>query len=379
MSGNHPYRSGGSDATHPVLSPPAVSLPALLSALPHELVEHAPGLSLPEARRILSLVHRQGQLPAVTPAGIRRGPYLQVRSSFVVPSLSVVQRRPSRLDPFIKYALRCPDGSIIEAVRIPLERPGRFVACVSSQVGCAIGCAFCATGRMGLSRNLDAWEIVDQVRKLRDDLPHDARMHGVVFQGMGEPLANVRQVVRSIRVMCDPSLLAIDARAITVCTSGHLRGLRTLVEELPNVRLGISIGSAIAHERARLIPLERSNPLAEVLQVAASHAKATRIAPMLAYTLLAGVNDSDAHIEALADLAKRFAESAGIAPRVSLIAYNRIGDGDPFSASPPERVDALRRAVGRLGIPVVRRYSGGSDVGAACGQLGMECRPACSR
>ncbi len=348
--------------------------PSLLSALPDELVEHTPGLTVAEARRILSLAHRTGQLPAVTPAGIRRGPFLSVRSTFSVPSLSVVARRASSLDPFVKYALQAPDGAIVEAVRIPLERPGRFVSCVSSQVGCGIGCAFCATGRMGLARNLAAWEIVDQVRKLRDELPPPGRMHGVVFQGMGEPLANVREVIRSIRVMCDPSMLAIDARAITVCTSGLLPGLRTLIAELPNVRLGISIGSAIPELRAQLIPLEKHHRLADVLALAADHARATRIAPMLAYTMLAGVNDGEADIEALARLAKTFADRAGIAPRVSLIAYNPTGEGDRFAPSPADRVEAVRQAVGGLGIPVVRRYSGGADVGAACGQLGMELR-----
>lgn len=351
--------------------------PSILSVLPDELVTLSPGITLPEARRILSLAHRTGRLPPVTPAGIRRAPYLAVRSSFDVATLPIIDRRASALDPFVKYALRAADGAIVEAVRIPLERPGRFVACVSSQVGCAIGCAFCATGRMGLARNLRAWEIVEQVRQLRDELPHKGRMHGVVFQGMGEPLANVEEVIRSVRVMSDPSLLAIDARAITVCTSGHGRGLKTLIAELPNVRLGISIGSALPAVRAKLIPLEHAYPLRDILQVAAAHARATRIAPMLAYTLLAGINDRDADIEALADLARGFADDAGIPPRVSLIAYNRIGEHDPFAPSPPERVEAVRRVVGALGIPVVRRYSGGSDVGAACGQLGMELRDRC--
>src|SRR6185369_6683510 len=110
-----------------------------------------------------------------------------------VPTLDLVERRASAEDPFVKYAFRLADGAIIEAVRIPLEKPGRYSACVSSQVGCALACAFCATGRMGLSRNLEAWEIVEQVRLIRRDLAASvagpARVHGVLSQGMGEPLA----------------------------------------------------------------------------------------------------------------------------------------------------------------------------------------------
>jgi 23S rRNA (adenine2503-C2)-methyltransferase len=270
----------------------------------------------------------------------------------------------------VKYAFRAPDGAVVEAVRIPLERPGRFVVCVSSQVGCALGCSFCGTGRMGLARNLHAWEIVDQVRLVRAGLPAAARTHGVVFQGMGEPLANVDAVIRAVRVMCNPSTLAIDARNITVCTSGFLPTLPTLLQALPNVRLAISMGSALPEKRASLIPLERSCPLSLVLDLLADHARATRIAPMWAWTLLRGVNDGDDEIAALSDLAARFVTRAGIKPRLSLLRYNPIGDSDPFEPSDPSRTEAFRAALGSQGIPVVRRYSGGADIAAACGQLG---------
>jgi 23S rRNA (adenine2503-C2)-methyltransferase len=346
----------------------------LLSILPDELVSRIPELTLPEARRLLSIVHRRGDLPTVTPSGVRRAPFLSVRDCFHVDRLLLVQRCPSRLDPFVKYAFRAPDRAIIEAVRIPLERPHRFVACVSSQVGCALGCAFCATGRLGFARSLHAWEIVDQVRLVRDELPEAGRIHGVVFQGMGEPLANVDAVIRSIRVMTDPSMLAIDGRAITVCTAGVRSAIPRLLSALPAVRLGISIGSAIAEKRAALMPIEKRSPLRQVLDLAADHARETRIAPMLAYTLLAGVNDGPDDLEAMKALVAAFVARAQMAPRISLIAYNSIGPADVFAASPPDRSDWFRRALGSTGVPVVRRYSGGADVGAACGQLGMQLR-----
>ena len=298
-----------------------------------------------------------------------------------MPSIELCERRASSVDPFVKYAFRLADGAVIEAVRIPLEREGRFSACVSSQVGCALACAFCATGRMGLVRNLEAWEIVEQVRAVRADLPEGGRVHGVLFQGMGEPLANVDRVIQAIRVLAEPSAQAIDMRNITVCTAGLPSGIERLWREVPAVRLGVSLGSAIPGRRRSLMPIDGAHPLDEVLAAAGAHARATGLAPMLAFTLLEGHNDSDEDATALADLCERFRGSFGKAPRLSLIPYNPIdateGDtteGDTtegglpaFSRSP--RLDAFRAVFRARGIGTIVRYSGGGDVGAACGQL----------
>jgi len=345
---------------------------SLLAVLPEDLVRKFPTLEPSEARRLLAIVHRTGQMPSVTPAGVRRAPFFQIRDAIPLQSLELISRRPSKLDPFVKYAFGTSDGAIVEAVRIPLERPNRFVVCVSSQTGCAVGCAFCATGRLGTGRNLAAWEIVDQVRQVRDDLPEQGRVHGVVFQGMGEPLANVDAVIQSVRVMTDPSLQSIDGRAITVSTAGLIRPLPRLLESLPRVRLGVSIGHANPQRRLELMPIESANPLQKVLDIAADHARATRIATMLAYTLLGGVNDGESDADELSELLQHYVARADLPPRLSLIPYNPIGANDPFVASDPTRAERFRQRLRTLGIPVVRRYSGGSDVGAACGQLGME-------
>ncbi|MFW5739194.1 MAG: radical SAM protein [Myxococcota bacterium] len=346
--------------------------PSLLAVLPEELVARIPALEPPEARRLLSIVHRTGRVPSTTPAGIRRDPFHQVCDSLTLQTLVPVSRRPSKLDPFVKYAFKTPDDATVEAVRIPLERPNRFVVCVSSQTGCALRCAFCATGRLGKGRNLLAWEIVDQVRQVRDDLPTQGRVHGVVFQGMGEPLANVDAVAQSIRVMTDPSLQSIDGRAITVSTAGLVRPLPKLLAAVPRIRLGVSIGHADPSRRVALMPIEASNPLADVLDIAAEHARTTHIATMLAYTLLDGINDAESDAAALAELLRRYVQRAGMAPRVSLIAYNPIGSDDPLAPSSPAQAERFRQRLRQEGVPVVRRYSGGADVGAACGQLGME-------
>ena len=235
-------------------------LDPLQAVLPEQLARAA-SIDLADARRIVSVVHRTGRLPQKAPATIRRRALAAVHALAEVPSIEQVERRASALDPFVKYAFRLGDGAMIEAVRIPLERAQRFSACVSSQVGCALGCAFCATGGMGLGRNLGAWEIIEQVRAVRAELPAGGKMHGVLFQGMGEPLANVEQVVQAVRVLADPSAQAIDMRNITVCTAGLPTGIRVLYRQVPAVRLGVSLGSALPEQRRRLMPIEAAHPL----------------------------------------------------------------------------------------------------------------------
>jgi 23S rRNA (adenine2503-C2)-methyltransferase len=320
-----------------------------------------------DARRIVSAVHR-GRWGVSSLQGVRRAATDLVRERGHVPSLELVTMRRSAVDPFIKLVLRTEGGHVIESVRIPLEREGRFSACVSSQAGCALGCTFCATGRLGLARNLETWEIVEQVRLVRATLQKGDRVHGVVFQGMGEPLANVDRVVDAVRVMCDPSALAIDARAITVCTSGLPSGIRRLGRDLPKVRLGLSIASARREVRRRLMPIDDAHPLDDVVAAVEDHAIATGLAPMWAVTPLAGVNDTDADARALAGLARAFAERTGIRARISVVPYNAIGEpgAEPFARGD---VSLFVDRLVAYGLRPHVRYSGGADVAAACGQL----------
>ncbi len=334
---------------------------ALQAITPERLATAVPVVTLAEARKLIAQVHR-GEQVAPTSA-IRRVAADAVRAAGTVPALEVVAETPSQIDPFVKYLLAAEGGARFEAVRIPLEHPDRFSVCVSSQVGCALGCTFCATGRLGLQRNLAAWEIIEQVRVVRARLPR-GRVHGVVFQGMGEPLANLDEVLAAIDVLTEPCALGIDARAITVCTAGLPVGIRRLASEAPKVRLGLSIHSALPERRKSLMPIARAHDLDDVLAAAADHARLTGLSPMWAITLLDGVNDSDDDAHALAARARAFADATGVRPRLSIIAYNAIGADDPYRRS--SRDAEFREA---LGMPSHRRYSGGSDVGAACGQL----------
>ncbi len=327
-----------------------------------------------EARKVVACVHRgewsthggPGSRAGLT--GVRRTAMAAVREVGDVPALEVRKISRSAIDPFVKVALATADGHVIEAVRIPLERTGRFSACVSSQAGCALACTFCATGRLGLARNLATWEIVEQVRTLRSTLGPGQRIHGVVFQGMGEPLANLDRVVEAVEVMCNPCALAIDSRCITVCTSGQPTGIRRLARDLPKVRLGLSIASARRDVRRRLMPIDAAHPLDDVIDAAVEHARITGLAPMWAVTPLAGVNDSDEDAVALADLARRFEAAAGVRPRVSVVPYNAtdVAGRDPYSRGD---VNAFLARLNVAGVRPHLRYSGGGDVAAACGQL----------
>ncbi|HEV7553829.1 MAG TPA: radical SAM protein [Kofleriaceae bacterium] len=337
--------------------------PALQAMTPGALVAAVPAVTLAEARKLIAQVHR-GETIAATSA-IRKTAADAVREVCDVPALEVIAETASSIDPFVKYLLAAPGGERFEAVRIPLEDPARFTVCVSSQVGCALGCAFCATGRLGLARNLDAWEIVEQVRVVRARLS-SGRVHGVVFQGMGEPLANVDAVLAAIAVMTEPCALGIDARSITVCTAGLPSGIRRLAAAAPHVRLGLSIGSAIEPTRRSLMPIADRHDFDDVIAAVADHARMTGLAPMWAVTLLDGVNDADDDARALANRAIAFAAATGKRPRLSIIAYNSFPD-DPFRRSPRER--AFRDVLAAAGLASHRRYSGGSDVAAACGQL----------
>ncbi len=337
---------------------------ALQALTPERLATAVPGITLAEARKVVAQVHR-GE-PIAPTSHVRRSAAEAVRAAGCVHSLEVVSESRSAIDPFVKYLLAADDGARFEVVRIPLENPERFSVCVSSQVGCALACTFCATGRLGLRRNLEAWEIVEQVRVVRARLTR-GRVHGVVFQGMGEPLANLDAVLAAIAVMTDPCALGIDARAITVCTAGLPSGIRRLAREAPKVRLGISLHAAVPERRRSIMPIARAHDLDELLDASAEHARETGLSPMWAITLLDSINDSVDDARAIAERARCFEAATGRRPRLSIIAYNAIGDDDPYRRSVREA--AYREA---LGMPSHRRYSGGGDVAAACGQLAAQ-------
>lgn len=340
--------------------------PKIQGFTPERLVEplSSLGATLPECRRIVSHVVQRGNDDLAGISQVRAPVRDGARAMLDVGRFEVIERRASSVDPFVKYLLKCPDGSQIETVRIPLEKKGRFSVCVSSQVGCAMGCTFCATGRMGFVRNLEAWEIIEQIRIVARELKAtgEGRVHGVVFQGMGEPMHNLDNVIDALEVISNPCGLAVDGRNVTVCTVGIVPGIERLTAMKTRVRLGISVTSARAAVRRSLVPMEGRYPIREVVRAAKAFHERSGHLVMLAYALMGGVNTTPEEAEAIAELLRE------MPARLSLIEWNPV-EGMPYRPPTEEERSAFHDALARLGVPVVRRYSGGKDIGAACGQL----------
>jgi len=284
--------------------------------------------------------------------------------TFDLQGLHTVERQVSR-DGTRKHLFALRDGHRIESVMIPMETHATF--CISSQVGCAMACSFCATARGGLARDLDAGEIVEQVLRLSGDLRTEPlpdlgdRGHNVVFMGMGEPLDNFNAVAAAVTTFTDEKGLAMSPRRITISTSGHAEGLARLVESSLNVGLTVSIGSSRPELRRKMMPVPGRTPLAEILELAEHYAQSRRRRATVAYVLLDGVNDGDDEAAALAQALR------GRPFKVNLIPMNRI-DGKHGPAS-PKRVLGFQSVLREAGVEAYLRSSGGDDIAAACGQL----------
>jgi 23S rRNA (adenine2503-C2)-methyltransferase len=276
---------------------------------------------------------------------------------FIMPRLAVAARQRST-DGTEKFLFRLTDGEAIETVAIPEER--RLTLCISSQAGCALRCAFCATGAMGFARNLAAWEIAAQVREMVL-LPEALRPTNVVFMGMGEPLMNWRAVDVALTVLNDPNGLGIGARHITVSTVGVLPGIQALAARPEQFRLAISIHAPSDALRQQLMPINTKYPLAEVIATARQFVRRVTFE----YVLLGGVNDRPEHATALARLA------ADCGAFVNLIPLHP-GGGQGFTPSTSRATGAFSRALRARGVEVALRKSRGVDISAACGQLRVE-------
>ncbi len=322
------------------------------------------GISERLARRLQSAVVRE-DAPAVPTAmaEVSRRLLEHVAESTRVPRLTLLDRVTSPVDGFTKYLFRGAGEEPFETVRIPLlHRPEdrKYVVCVSSQVGCALACAFCATGKMGFRRNLEAWEIVDQVLRVRADSEYPVR--GVVFMGMGEPFLNYDRVIHAARILCEPCGPAIDGKGITISTAGVVPMIRRFTAEGHPYRLIVSLTAADPEKRRRLMPIENTHSLPELMAAIREYHAVTGKRVTLAWATMAGVNTSAEDARQIAAL------TAGMPVRLDLIDVN-----DPSGEFLPPSTDEMNRfrdaLTVELGMPVARRYSGGGDVNAGCGML----------
>ncbi|MBI4913642.1 MAG: 23S rRNA (adenine(2503)-C(2))-methyltransferase RlmN [Acidobacteria bacterium] len=276
----------------------------------------------------------------------------------------IVESVPST-DGSTKHVFRLADGLRVEGVHMPYR--DRSTLCLSSQVGCAMGCTFCATGSMGIGRNLDAGEIVGQVlAMLRRHGGSPASPVNLVFMGMGEPLHNLDHVLRAFRILSDPRGLAISPRRITVSTSGLVPGIRALGSHHPRPRLAVSLNATTDAQRSRTMPVNRVWNLEALGECLGAFPLQRGERITLEYVLLRGLSDGLEDGRRLAAFAKRFPS------KVNLIPFNAT-ESDPRMADfqPPEesRIGELCRILSDSGLTVSVRRSRGQDVAGACGQL----------
>jgi len=260
-----------------------------------------------------------------------------------------------------KYLFTLSDGEAVESVLIPDE--GRNTLCISSQVGCAMECAFCLTGTFRLTRNLTAAEIVNQVCAVRREAP----VNNIVFMGMGEPLHNLENVVRAITILLDDNGLQFSSRKITVSTSGLVPQMLELGKRV-TVNLAVSLNATTNEQRDRLMPVNRAYPIEALLKGCREFPLPGRRKITIEYVMIRGVNDT-------LDDAKRLLRLISDIPnKVNLIPYNEH-EGAPFRAPTQEAIDAFHRYLIDRHVTVITRQSRGGDISAACGQLKGRLKP----
>jgi 23S rRNA (adenine2503-C2)-methyltransferase len=277
-----------------------------------------------------------------------------------------VEEEQTASDGTIKLRLRTADGYPVEAVA--MKHRERRTVCLSSQSGCALACTFCATGAMGLGRNLTPGEILEQLivlaRLLRES--DGARVSNVVMMGMGEPFHNYDRVLEAIRSMNDPTGFGLGARQIAISTAGWIPGIDRLAAEPMQIKLALSLHAPDDELRAQLMPVTKRYPIAELMEACSRYRAATRRRVFVEYLLLEGVNDSRAHARALANLLRPHGRGAF---HVNLIAYNPTAAG--FTGSAPYVVEQFSQELERGNVGSSYRQSRGREIDAACGQLAM--------
>jgi 23S rRNA (adenine2503-C2)-methyltransferase len=282
-------------------------------------------------------------------------------SQRLVPALRVVLRRVSDGGDTVKYLWELHDGTRIETVL--MLYPDRVTVCVSSQVGCAMGCGFCATGQAGFTRHLTVGEIVEQVTvAAREARSMERRLGNVVFMGMGEPLANDSVVWESVERLHDD--LGLSARKITISTVGLVPGIRRLTERPLPVNLAVSLHAANDRLRDELVPINKRYPIDDLMSACADYLAAKGRRLSFEWAMIDGINDRSSDATELAKLCRRFHLPA----HVNLIPLNPT-PGYPTVGSPLKRVHEFRDSLEALGVNATVRRNRGTDIDAACGQL----------
>jgi 23S rRNA (adenine2503-C2)-methyltransferase len=320
------------------------------------------GIERFRARQLFGWIYEHGVVSFDAMTNLPRDLRERMASEFFVATPQLVARERSA-DGTEKFLLQLVDGRRIESVFIPDTPANTF--CISTQVGCAMACSFCLTGKMGLVRNLTAGEIVGQVRVLAETLGLRGKAFNIVLMGMGEPLHNYDETMKALRILNDPEGLALPMRRVTLSTVGLLPALERLSREPLMPNLAISLHAPDDALRGELVPINRKYGVAEIIAACKRFPLKKRARITFEYVLLAGVNDRPEDARALARLL------TGIKSKVNLIPLNAAA-GIPYDRPSDEAIDRFGKILAERGLTVSVRKSRGRDIRAACGQLIVE-------
>ena len=336
----------------------------------HELEQalEAVGSQRFHARQIFQWVHKRGVTDFSRMSDLSLELRAQLEAVFRIDTPDIV-RLDRSIDGTTKFLLRLADGRQIESVCIPetiegpdSENEGRLTFCISTQVGCAMRCAFCLTGKMGIDRNLTAGEIAGQVRVLARELHVLGARFNIVLMGMGEPLHNYDATMKALRILGDEHGLAVSSRRVTLSTVGVLPALERLATEPLMPNLAISLHATTEEQRDALVPINRKYGLKELLDACRRFPLKRRARITFEYVMIQDVNDTPA------DARRLVALLSGIQGKVNLLPLNEA-PGIPFKRPDDARVNAFAKILSDRGVTVSVRKSRGRDIRAACGQL----------
>lgn len=287
----------------------------------------------------------------------------KLKAEFPFSSLTVILDKISKSTQTEKVIFQTDDKQEVEAVLLR-HRTGRITLCISCQVGCPNKCIFCATGKLGLIRNLETKEIIDQylyfARKLKKE---NRKINNVVFMGMGEPFLNYDNVLHSVKILNNPHKIGLGFRHITISTCGIIPGIKKFMEEDIQVNLAISLHAPNDALRTKLMPINKAYPLQELMKILNKYTFQTHRRIFYEYIMLKDLNDSPEEAKQLAKLLK------GKLAHINLIPYNPINTSDPLQTTPLPRIRKFQQILEDFGLPSTIRVSLGEDIDAACGQL----------
>jgi 23S rRNA (adenine2503-C2)-methyltransferase len=332
----------------------------LLQLLPEELEELLIHLGEKKFRskQILNWIYKNGKIDfeeMLTLSKSLRGELAKHFNNFI----PIIKKTSSSQDGTTKYLLELSDGKFIEMVLIPAGEKNTL--CISSQVGCARNCKFCATATLGFARNLEVHEIVGQVWLAIKELG-ESQLTNIVFMGMGEPLDNLENVVKAVRILQREECFSFSPRRITISTCGVIPGIRKLAESGLKIKLAVSLNAAIQKKREELMPVTKSYPLTELKNSLLSFRKATTFRITFEYVMIEDFNIGKEDVKAL------LYYLGDISCKLNVIKWNEV-PGLPYKSPSKKEIDDFVKAISKLSFAVTHRKSRGADIEAACGQL----------